>query len=204
MYIMISGNQNIKPDVDSDILFTEIYELQRENAKLVTEMFHLREQLNAMEVLAFTDTLTPLPNRRSFLRELDRITHRVTQNGRSAALLYVDVDGLKQINDLYGHQVGDAALIHIADLLQKTLRVTDSVARIGGDEFGLLIDPGTEAEVVARTAKLFSTICATPLIVNGARVKVYVSIGHTMIGAGEDVEAIIARADAAMYAAKHA
>src|SRR3712207_5959593 len=100
----------------------------------------MRERLHELEQLADTDTLTPLPNRRRFLRELDRVVSQANRHGTPAAVLYIDLNGLKGVNDRYGHVAGDAALIHVARLLQGLIRTTDIVARIGGDEFGLILD----------------------------------------------------------------
>ena len=183
-------------------LNNEINNLREQNVKLINEITNLKEYLAEIQTLADSDTLTPLPNRRCFLRELKRVVSFVARHGNGAAVLYVDVDDLKNINDCHGHQAGDAALIHVATMLRNTLRSTDLIARIGGDEFGLLIDPIDEKDVPAKIDSLRAAICASPLMVDGVHVKGSVSIGYTMIRADDDVDTALARADAAMYAVR--
>ena len=91
--------------------------LADENALLRASLSKMRERLTELEMLADTDTLTPLPNRRRFLRELERVVGQANRHGTPAAVLYVDLDSLKAINDAHGHFAGDAALIHVGRLL---------------------------------------------------------------------------------------
>ena len=98
----------------------------------------------ALDQLAHQDPLINLPNRRGFMRELERLIARVDRYGISAAMLFVDVDGLKMINDTLGHRAGDEALIQMAALLAKGVRHSDVVARIGGDEFGIFLESSDE------------------------------------------------------------
>ncbi len=184
-------------------LHEELAFMRAENIELRHQISELRARFSALQVVADSDTLTPLPNRRCFIREVERVIRHVGRYKSDAALLYLDVDCLKQINDRHGHIGGDAALIHIAYLIRNALRATDIVARIGGDEFGLLIDPSTE--VAARTIieKLDALMATTPFVVAGQNVDVTVSIGYTMIHPADTVEHVLARADSAMYAAKH-
>lgn len=200
-------HQPIDPrSVEDDLisLKIEIASLRDENVKLKHEIAALNTYLAEIETIADSDTLTPLPNRRRFLRELQRVVSYVARYQGGAALLYVDVDDLKAINDSYGHHAGDAALIHVGTMLREELRSTDIVARIGGDEFGLLIEPIEESAVAAKIEKLKAAICSTALTVDGVRVHGTVSVGYTMIRLDDTAEAALARADAAMYAIKRA
>ncbi len=178
--------------------------LIKENKELLNKIEVLTEKLSAIEALADTDTLTPVANRRSFVRELDKMIRKTERHGTHAAVLFVDVDGLKAVNDAYGHRAGDAILIHVATELPKRLRATDMVARLGGDEFGLILDYLSEADVRTKAASIISGINATPIIYGAATIYVRVSWGMTMVCDGDSVEDAIARADAAMYATKAA
>ncbi len=178
--------------------------LIKENKELLNKIEVLTEKLSAIEALADTDTLTPVANRRSFVRELDKMIRKTERHGTHAAVLFVDVDGLKAVNDAYGHRAGDAILIHVATELPKRLRATDMVARLGGDEFGLILDYLSEADVRTKAASIISGINATPIVYGAATIYVRVSWGMTMVCDGDSVEDAIARADAAMYATKAA
>jgi diguanylate cyclase (GGDEF)-like protein len=127
---------------------------------------------------------------------------------RGGALLFLDVDNLKPVNDQLGHEAGDALLIAVANLLRRVARPTDLMARIGGDEFALWLDGVTEEAVAASRAE---ALCAgaTGILLAApsgtTRVPVSVSIGAALSGAGpqrEMPEVLLARADAALYAAK--
>lgn len=173
--------------------------LAGENAALRAAVDALRARVTELERLADSDTLTPLPNRRLFERELARAIERVERYGEAAALLFVDMNGLKAINDSGGHAGGDAALLHVAALLRQGARASDIVARIGGDEFGLILDSIDQADARARAARLAGTIAASPLPGGPA---ITVSIGVAMLEAGETPAAALRRADTDMYRVK--
>jgi diguanylate cyclase (GGDEF)-like protein len=144
--------------------------------------------------------LTPLLNRRAFLREVERGIARVIRHATPIAVMIADLDGLKVINDSEGHQAGDAMLMRVGYALKASVRATDIVARIGGDEFGLVLE-GLDAEAAAAKAiALREAIAAEPL--DG--VATSISIGFTLVTADDNIDSIIARADAAMYAHKRA
>jgi diguanylate cyclase (GGDEF)-like protein len=176
----------------------DIAGLQSENEVLVRELRALRLQVAELERLADSDTLTPLLNRRAFLREVERGIARVARHGTPVAVMIADLDGLKAINDSAGHQAGDAALIHVGYALKGLVRATDIVARIGGDEFGLVLEDLDADEAEAKALALACGIAAEA----PAGRPVSVSIGHTMARSGDTIDSIIARADAAMYARK--
>ena len=185
----------VLPDFDADI-----ERLSCENTVLRRELRALRLQIGELERLADSDTLTPLLNRRAFLREVERGIARVARHGTPVAVMIADLDGLKAINDGAGHQAGDAALMHVGYSLKAQVRATDIVARIGGDEFGLVLEDldGEAAEAKAHT--LAAAIAAEPL--DGTQVSI--SIGYTLVTPDDSIDSIIARADAAMYARKRA
>lgn len=162
----------------------------------------MERRLSELEHLADSDTLTPLPNRRAFHREVARVVRAVARYGTPAAVLFVDLDGLKAINDAYGHPVGDAALVHVADVLRREVRGTDLVARIGGDEFGLLLERLDEELTSSKAQALEQAVASAPLPLGDGQLSLSVSVGVAMIGRDDTVEALLARADARMYAAK--
>jgi len=180
--------------------------VERPGSRLIQENAALRDTVRMMgiriaelEALADSDTLTPLPNRRMFERELERTIARVARYGTSAALLYVDLDGLKGINDFHGHGAGDMALIHVAELLKEHIRAADVAARLGGDEFGVLLDNVGEAAAREKADVLAETIASTPMP-NGMRVSV--SVGVTMLVPNDAGNAALGRADGDMYRVK--
>ena len=179
-------------------------QLLAENEGLRASLDTMRARVEALERLADTDTLTPLPNRRVFVREVDRVARQVARYDTPAAVMFVDVNALKSINDAHGHQAGDAALIHVAAILKREVRATDVVARIGGDEFGLLLDHLDEDAAAAKAASLVAVLASELLDVGARQLAVGLSIGLTMIRKDDSVDAVLARADADMYAAKAA
>ena len=112
--------------------------LLSENEALRAELRHARDELRGLLAEATTDELTGLLNRRGFLRIAGEEMHIARAGGRGLTLIYIDVDGLKSVNDCYGHEDGDRLLVETAALLRRVFRETDAVARIGGDEFAVL------------------------------------------------------------------
>lgn len=173
-------------------------------AQLAAERDALAERLAIAEDLADRDTLTPALNRRAFLLELHRTMSAVERYKTPAAVIYLDLDGLKALNDGFGHAAGDAALKHVGRLLAESVRETDIVGRLGGDEFGVILNHASAEEARAKAAVLAHAINYTPIMHAGQAHKVQVSLGVHAIAHVEDPETVIARADEAMYADKHA
>jgi diguanylate cyclase (GGDEF)-like protein len=143
-----------------------------------------------------------LPNRRAFERETERVVRNVARHGTPAAVMFVDVDGLKSINDAWGHAAGDAALRHVATILRRELRATDIVARIGGDEFGLLLDHLDEASARTKGAALLAAVACEPLDFGTVAIDIGLSLGVAMVTADDTAADVIYRADRQMYAIK--
>jgi diguanylate cyclase (GGDEF)-like protein len=181
----------------SDMLMAEIRRLRDEVARLEARVEQLDE-------LAHQDSLISLPNRRGFMRELDRVIDRSQRHGDSAAMLFVDLDGLKIINDSFGHRAGDEALIQVAELLVGGVRRSDCVARIGGDEFGILLDRADEASAQETAARLADMIAQCEFFHEGDALPLSVAIGLAMIRGEDDAETVMSRADAEMYKRKAA
>lgn len=178
----------------------EMTDLIAENQQLRATIAEMRSRILELELLADTDTLTPLPNRRAFMRRLESVLHHSARYQTPAAILYIDLDGLKRINDEHGHSAGDAVLLHLAQLLTENLRSSDMVARIGGDEFGLILDHLSLEDAQAKAKVLAERVAREPVTFGPARIAVRVTIGLTMARPDENVASLIARADAAMYA----
>lgn len=178
-----------------------LYRQMDENQLLSSALAKMRARIEELEKLVDSDTLTPLPNRRRFVREVERVVQHGRRYGAPASwVMFVDLDGLKLINDSYGHIAGDAALIHIANILQAMVRTTDVVARIGGDEFGLLLEHIDAEAARDKAERLIEAVAEQPLILGGKRVSLTISIGLAQLGADDEAETLIARADDAMYA----
>lgn len=176
--------------------------LADENALLRASLAEMRDRLEELEHLADTDTLTPLPNRRRFMRELERVVGYAARHGTPGAVLYIDLNSLKRVNDRHGHIGGDAALIHVARLLQALIRSTDVVARIGGDEFGLILDHLDHNSAIETAERISRCISSSPVDLGGVQVSLEASIGVATILPGDSAEDVIARADRNMYRAK--
>jgi diguanylate cyclase (GGDEF)-like protein len=188
--------------MNSDHIETSYAALVDENALLRASLAEMRERLEDLERLADTDTLTPLPNRRRFERELQRVVSQANRHGTPAAVLYIDLNGLKRVNDRHGHVAGDAALIHVARLLQALIRTTDVVARIGGDEFGLILDHLDHNSAIETAERISRCIASTPLDLGGTEVRLDAAIGVATILSGDSAADVMNRADRNMYRAK--
>lgn len=181
----------------------EIARLASENERLRKALAEMQDRVVELEQLADTDTLTPLPNRRAFMRRLEAVVQYASRHNTPAAILYIDLDGLKPINDDYGHVAGDAVLLHLAQLLTENLRATDMVARIGGDEFGLILDHLNEADARAKAKALVEHVSTQRVAVGRSTITIRVTVGLAMVRANETVASLLERADAAMYANRH-
>lgn len=170
--------------------------LGEENARLKT-------QLREMERHALHDMLTGLPNRRYFMRNLQHRVERCQRYGDVSALLFLDVNDLKRVNDGAGHAAGDAVLVQIGQLLRANMRSSDMVARLGGDEFAILIDNVDASLVEAKIASLSHHIQDADYSFGDQNFGMDVAIGYTLIGPGDTADHLLVRADTAMYGAKN-
>lgn len=172
--------------------------------RLRSEVTRLQSEVDQLERLACMDTLVPAANRRGLLKALDMVLARHQRYGIPAAILFVDVNGLKGINDSLGHAAGDAALIHLTALMSDNLRKTDLVARIGGDEFAVLLDHSPREEAVETARRLAAQVADSAFLHDGAPLELSVAIGLAMIERGDTPESALDRADRAMYSVKNA
>ena len=171
---------------------------------LESENRRLRGRVAELERLATTDTLTPLFNRRYFMNELDRWCWRAHRYGGSYGLLFLDIDQLKLINDTHGHAAGDAVICGVAQAMAYTTRKSDIVARVGGDEFAILLDNISADKLGDKTAAMQRLLADLPVNTAGPVLKVNVSIGHYLIQSGSRAPDALAEADRSMYANKRA
>jgi diguanylate cyclase (GGDEF)-like protein/PAS domain S-box-containing protein len=170
----------------------------------VTERKRYEEQLQFM---ADHDPLTGLQNRRKFESELDRHVEHVKRYGPEGALLVLDIDHFKTINDTLGHNAGDQLIVSISSVLRGRLRTSDVLARLGGDEFAVLLPKADEAEAAQVAGALVNAVRSNTTLLCGERKKVTTSIGVAMFNTNVDEltgETIVIEADLAMYDAKEA
>ena len=175
-----------------------------ENEALGAMLVELRARITMLETLADTDPLVPLPNRRAFYRAVRAAIAEVSEDGISVAMLFIDLDGLKSVNDRFGHHAGDTLLRHIAGLLAQGLGKGEIAARCGGDEFGMLLSGCDKQTARERACELSQKISATSLMIGEAQITPVVSFGLAMVRATDTPESVIARADSAMYAYRSA
>lgn len=176
--------------------------LLTELAELRGEVSRLKARLVEVEGLADRDALTPLLNRRAFVRELSRVRTFSQRYGSPASLVYFDVDGFKGVNDRYGHAAGDACLHAMSERLTSNVRESDIVGRMGGDEFAVILVQTDQATAATKAAGLAEAIGRTPVEFGEWSALLQVSYGVSEISADMDPEALIAGADAAMFAHK--
>ena len=148
------------------------------------------------------DELTPVANRRGLIRDLARTLAEVGRHGVRAALIFIDVDKLKMVNDQYGHLAGDAALVHIGETLRAKLRESDTVARLGGDEFAVIVRHVDAQQAQAKMEQIVAAVAATPVRLGDESFTITISAGLHVLSPGETVESVLRFADSAMYVHK--
>jgi diguanylate cyclase len=163
----------------------------------------LQDNQEELEHLAQHDTLTSLPNRRKFMERLDMTLARAKRTGDGFALLFIDIDKFKTINDSLGHAAGDAVLLAVAQRLAQSTRQVDTAARLGGDEFVLMLDQFADRNLIAGfTEKLLQTLKA-PIYFEGHTLNVEFSVGISRFpDDGDTAQALLHNADSAMYRTK--
>lgn len=181
-----------------------VEELRSEIAGLRRELRLLRMANAELERIAVRDPLTPLYNRRFFLTALTERLARAKRYDAKAAVLFIDINKMKFINDQFGHGAGDFALVHAAQLVRTSIRSTDVAARIGGDEFAVILEEVDEERALAKAVQLEEVIAATPCTYGDDVLPVSASIGFTMLQPDDSEDSLIERADANMYARKRA
>ncbi|MDE3060105.1 MAG: GGDEF domain-containing protein [Pseudomonadota bacterium] len=166
------------------------------------DLSRTKESLAELERLVDVDCVAPIPNRRAFMRRLAWAITMHERYGHPSTILYFDLNDFKQINDQYGHAAGDLAIRHISQLLSSAMRESDFLARIGGDEFAVIMYYAGEEAARKRGAKIAEKLQKTPFVFNGKHLHVTAAYGYYSIKSGDDAEAALASADMSMYVHK--
>ena len=198
----MTGNAADSPD-DRDPASTSAGRLQVEIERLRRDLLAAERKIVELEARADIDPLLDILNRRGFERELARSLAYVRRYGTAAALVMIDLDGFKAINDRHGHAAGDALLRAVAAALRAHVRASDVVARLGGDEFGVLLWNIDEGRAAAKVLELENIIARARADHGEATLSVGASAGAVALNAEASAEAIIDAADKAMYARKN-
>ena len=174
----------------------------------VTSYIDITERKKSEErirVLALQDALTGLPNRLHLNDQVELALERAAANERRFALLFLDLDGFKKVNDQHGHDIGDVLLVHVAQVLKRSVRETDVVARLGGDEFVVLLHDVTDEPMIAAIASKVVQGISETCTLQGLEIRIGASVGIAIFpDHGTTREALLKAADHAMYAAKSA
>ena len=177
-------------------------DLHAEIERLRAEVAALTARAETAEALADHDVLTPALNRRGFMSVLSRSMAYCRRHEVEAALLYLDMDGFKGVNDGLGHAAGDAALMAVADLLLANVRESDAVGRLGGDEFALLLMNAGADEGREKARRLSEALETEGFVWEGATVALGGSFGVRAYAGQTDPEVWLSEADAAMWLRK--
>lgn len=174
------------------------------HARVFQDVAPLKAQLRQMADQARHDTLTGLANRRAFGELMFQAMARARRYTKTLAIMCVDLDGFKSVNDSRGHQVGDQLLVTVARRLETCVRTTDRVCRTGGDEFMLVLEGPGHTDEITRIGERVIQAMKTPYELDGKPVQISSSVGVAVYDGQENDQDLIRRADTAMYAAKHA
>jgi len=191
------SESDLTPQVQEALttLMTEIDDLRGEVSRL-------KLRLNEAQMQADQDVLTPVLNRRAFLREMKRVAAFAQRYGSPASVVFFDLDGFKNVNDRFGHAAGDAALQAVARRLLANVRESDVVGRMGGDEFAVLLAQADKDTALLKAASLAAAIQDTPVEFGEWSAPLHISWGVREIAPGSDPEVALAEADAAMFVRK--
>jgi diguanylate cyclase (GGDEF)-like protein len=170
--------------------------------RLRAELARARARIDELEARADTDFLLDIPNRRGFERELHRSIAYIKRYSVSGALIVLDVDRLKPINDAFGHAAGDQVLKAIVAVLSRHVRASDVIGRLGGDEFALLLWNLSETDAHAKAAALEQAIDRLSFVFAGSNVTAGASAGVAILGPHAQAGRALEEADSAMYVRK--
>ena len=172
--------------------------------KIKEKTLELQEANEHLKHIAGHDSLTGLPNRRLFQELLRQELRRAERNKYTLALLYMDLDGFKLINDQFGHDTGDSVLVKVTERLQKSLRKDDLIARFGGDEFTICYTNIKNVNDVKELCKTLINKIDQPMIISGKEYKIGISVGVSLYPEnGQNCNTLLRVADAAMYQVKN-
>lgn len=166
------------------------------------DLSRTKENLSEIERLVDVDCIAPIANRRAFMRRLSWAITMHERYGHPSTILYFDLNDFKTINDTYGHAAGDLAIIHVSQILSTVMRESDFLARIGGDEFAVIMYYANEESAKLRGKKIAEKLDNTPFTFNGSQLYVSAAYGYYLVRSGDDAESALASADMSMYVDK--
>ncbi len=185
------------------VVHVKLYGNSRVYIAMASDITHHKQGQLRMEQMAFYDTLTKLPNRRLFVDRLRQSVDAARRKGTRVAVMFLDLDRFKRINDSLGHEAGDELLRHVSQRISGCVRSQDTVARLGGDEFTVLLTELTDATTASIVATKISEVLRKPIHLGNSEVLVTSSIGISIApDDGGDVVGMLRNADLAMYRAK--
>ncbi len=181
----------------------DITELKKTHADLEKSLKTLDEQREQLEYQANHDSLTDLPNRILFLDRLRQSMRLADRYGKKVAVLFIDLDYFKEINDSLGHHVGDKILIEFANRMEKSICKSDTISRLGGDEFCIILNDITGVSLIVKFIQESMKLIKEPFVVEGRKLHIGMSVGVSIYPEdGETPSTLLKNADAAMYKAK--
>jgi diguanylate cyclase (GGDEF)-like protein len=177
----------------------------RNHVRVFTDISLLKATQRELEQLASFDTLTGVPNRRLLYDRREQTLRRMQRRNDGLAVMFIDLDGFKNVNDTHGHAIGDMALHAVASRLQRCVRSSDSVGRLGGDEFAILLEGARLPAEAAMVGERIVAAMADPLVIEGRKLTIAASIGIAVYpDDGTDAAGLLRSADNAMYEVKQA
>lgn len=171
-----------------------------ENMRHELEIAHRR--ISELEKLADQDSLIEISNRRAFVREMTRMISYSDRYGINSSLLFLDMNDLKAINDTHGHKAGDMALVHVAKTMVGSLRDSDIIGRLGGDEFGIILPKASEENATAKAKQILDKIEKNPLVFEGKTIPLKIAYGIYSLHSGISPDQALDHADKKMYSHK--
>jgi len=194
--------ESVKGRVPAEVPTTAMSRLMAELDQLKKELIVAQSHVVELENKAHEDALLPVLNRRGFDRELERTLAYIKRHGTDVSLIYIDLDDFKDVNDIHGHAAGDAALMHLADILIANVRRSDVVARLGGDEFAILLRRADTEAAHLKAAQLRRALDSSALVFDGKEIPMSLTSGTTQLRSSDTCAAALARADKLMYEGK--
>jgi diguanylate cyclase (GGDEF)-like protein len=170
-----------------------------EVGRLRQELEMTRKRISHLERMADEDSMLPIANRRAFVRELTRLISYSERYGTAGSVLYFDLNGMKDVNDRFGHAAGDEVLRHFARLLVANVRDSDVVGRLGGDEFGVILAQADETQARDKAASLVELAQAHPIAWQGETLQLSCAVGIHQYSARQNADEALSKADADMY-----
>ncbi len=196
--VAITSQNSHQSEIADEAVVTVDARIRALEAELAAAHIRIAE----LEVRADRDDLADVFNRRGFLRELHRALAYCGRYGGGIAVLVFDVDLLKPVNDTFGHAAGDAVLRAVAGTVQRHVRASDVVGRIGGDEFAVLLWNVADELLAGKAAMLEQAVDDLRLVFDGREIRAGISVGAAAARPGDEAATVLERADRAMYARK--